>query len=113
MRNFDDGEAVSNLLTALDMEQCYLEQTLPSDCRIMSTLVLTTGEEVNIMTAYPVKPDMIAFTGVRNKQSIKMIVRYERIAHVSFHIEKGEPLDIKFFLQRPIAGLRADLRPPE
>jgi hypothetical protein len=99
-------DKLTNFINALIAEQSRIQRDLPKDSRIDATVVLVTGEEISVASAYPSRPDMLVFTGLRAKKAITMMVRHDMIAHVVFRIEKGEPRDFSFSLEPPQVGFR-------
>jgi hypothetical protein len=101
------SDKLTNFINALIAEQRRIERDLPKDSRIVVTIVLVTGEEISVASAYPNRPDMLVFTGVRNRKTITMMVRYEMIAQVVFRVEKGKPQGVNFSLEPPQIGFRS------
>ena len=101
---------LTDFINALIAEESRIQRDLPKDSRIDATVVLMTGEEISIASAYPIRPDMLVFSGLRGKKAITMLVRYDMIAQVVFRIEKGKPRDFSFLLEPPRVGFASRSR---
>ena len=104
------NDKLTNFINALMAEQTRIERDLPKDSRIVVTIVLVTGEEISIASAYPNRPDMLVFTGMRARKMITMMVRYDLIAQVIFRVEKGKPQGVNLSLEPPQIGFRSRSR---
>jgi hypothetical protein len=102
-----NNDKLTNFINALRTEQERVKRDLPKDSRIDVTIVLMTGEEISVASAYPNRPDMLVFSGLRDRKAITLMVRYEMIAQVIFRIEKGKPRDFNFSLEPPRIGFRS------
>jgi hypothetical protein len=106
-------DKLTNFINALRTEQERIQRDLPKDSRITATVVLVTGEEIRVASAYPNRPDMLVFSGLRDRKAITLMVRYEMIAQVVFRVEKGKHRDFNFSLEPPRIGFRSGSRNSE
>lgn len=102
-----EGPAAS-LIEALFKEEMTLQSVRPEDSRIANTLTLITGEQIKIISGHPVNRDFVAFEAIRDKKTVRMVVRYDMIARVEFYFEKGEPLDWSYDPQPLRVGFYLD-----
>jgi hypothetical protein len=91
------------LMLALRSQQATLEHNLPKDSRLVATLILTTGTRYEVLAAHATEPDMIVFSARREGKTVAVIVRYDIVAEIVFHVEKGEPRPMGFHLKPPQA----------
>lgn len=108
--NGDDNDAY-NFIVTLQREQAILEFDLPTDSRIIATVMLTTGDEIKTTSAYVMEPDIIVFIGTRDGKAVRLVTRYPMIAHCVFQIEKGKRQAMGFFTEPPSASASASLSP--
>jgi hypothetical protein len=90
--------------------QMSLDADRPKDCKIISTAVLMSGEQIKIVSAYAADPNLIVFTAVRQKKTVMVVARYDTIMQCVFHFEKGERRPITFDLQPPPLGFSVGSR---
>jgi hypothetical protein len=105
---FQPDNPAQALIEVLDREQSFLNANRPKGSRISSTAILTTGEQIKIISAYAAGPDLLVFTAIREKKTVKVVTRYGMIAQVVFHFEKGEPREISFESQPPPVGFHPE-----
>jgi len=106
-------DKLTNFINALRTEQERIQRDLPKDSRIVVTIVLVTGEEIRVASAYPNRPDMLVFSGLRDRKAITVMVRHDMIGQVVFRVEKGKHRDFSFSLEPPQVGFASRSRGSE
>jgi hypothetical protein len=102
----DPDDPAQTLVAALQRAQDQLQPHRPEGCRIVATALLTTGQELDIISAHAASPDLIVFMAIRDKKTITAVIRYAVIAQCTFHFEKGEPRSVEFYPESEPMGFR-------